>query len=64
VNVTGLRPMHPRWVELFGRPGIPKELEMRSGLRLLGWALLAAPFVLFFIEALHRLQLLRAAMDY
>jgi hypothetical protein len=25
VNVTGLRPMHPRWVELFGRPAPPKN---------------------------------------
>jgi len=64
VNVTSLRPMHPRWVQLFGHPGTPRELEMRSGLRLLGWALLLAPYVLFLIEALHRLQLFRAAMDY
>jgi hypothetical protein len=64
VNVTGLRPLHPRWVKAFGRPGSPKELEMRFDLRLLGWALLAAPFLLFFIEALRRLMVFRAAMEY
>lgn len=64
VNVTSLRPMHPRWIKAFGRPGTPAELEMRFDLRILGWALLAAPFILFFIDALHRLLLFRAAMEY
>jgi tetratricopeptide (TPR) repeat protein len=64
VNVTSLRPMHPRWIKAFGLPGTPAELEMRFDLRLLGWALLAAPFILFFIDALHRLLLFRAAMEY
>lgn len=64
VNVTSLRPMHPRWVKAFGRPGTPTELETRFDLRLLGWALLAAPFIIFFITALHRLLQFRAAMEY
>ena len=64
VNVTSLRPMHPRWIKAFGRPGTPAELEMRFELRILGWSLLVAPFILFFIDALHRLLLFRAAMEY
>jgi tetratricopeptide (TPR) repeat protein len=64
VTVTGLRPMHPRWVKQFGRPGTGKELEMRFSLRLLGWALLIAPYLLFIIEALHRIALFRTSMDY
>ena len=64
VNVTGLRPKHPRWVQYFGRPGTGNELEMRFSLRLLGWGLLVAPYVLFVIEALHRIALFRTTLDF
>jgi hypothetical protein len=62
VSTTGIMPAHPRWVALFGSPGTGDEPEMRRGMRLLGWALLLAPFTMFFIEAGHRLGVLQASM--
>lgn len=62
VAVTGMRPAPAIWVEYIGSPGTGDEPEMRRGLRLLGLALLLAPYTLFMIEAGHRLGVLQAAM--
>lgn len=62
VSVTDMRPAHPRWVKLFGRPGTGDEPDMRAGLRLLGLALLLAPYTMFLIEAGYRLGVLQASM--
>ncbi len=64
VTVTGLRPLHPKWIALFGQPGTGEEAEIRKGLRLLGWGLLAAPYLIFLIEAVHRLVLLLSTQIY
>ncbi len=62
VVVTGMRPAPEIWVKHFGPPGTGDEPEMRKGLRLLGLALLLAPYTLFLIEAGHRLGVLQASM--
>lgn len=62
VAVTGIRPAPAVWVKRFGPPGTGDEPEMRKGLRLLGLALLLAPFTLFLIEAGNRLGVLQASM--
>ncbi len=62
VSAVEMVPAHPYWVKLFGLPGVGDEPEMRRGLRLLGIALLLAPFTIFMIEAGHRLGVLRASM--
>ncbi len=62
VVVTGMRPAPQIWVKHFGPPGTNDEPEMRKGLRLLGLALLLAPYTLFLIEAGHRLGVLQASM--
>lgn len=62
VSATDLRPAHPKWIALFGLPGAGDEPEMRRGLRLLGLALLLAPYTMFFIEASLRLGVLQASM--
>lgn len=62
VSVTGMRPMHPKWIERYGAPGSPGELKTRLRLRWLGWLFLLAPFLLFFIEAGFRLLILRDAL--
>lgn len=62
ISVTEMRPAHPKWVELFGAPGSGDEPEMRRGLRLLGWALMLAPFTIFLIEAARRLNELQSSM--
>ena len=62
VSAVEMVPAHPYWIKLFGLPGTGDEPEMRRGLRLLGIALLLAPFTIFMIEAGHRLGVLRASM--
>jgi hypothetical protein len=62
VAVTGMRPAPDLWVKRFGQPGAGDEPEMRRGLRLLGWALLLAPYTMFLIEAGYRLGVLQASM--
>ncbi len=62
VSVTGMRPMHPKWIERYGRPGTGNELEARLDLRRLGWLLMLAPFTIFLIEAAFRLGDLQASM--
>ena len=62
VAVTAMRPAPEVWVKRFGPPGSGDEPEMRKGLRLLGLALLLAPFTLFLIEAGNRLGVLQASM--
>lgn len=62
VSATEMRPAHPYWIALFGQPGTGDEPDMRRGLRLLGLALLLAPYALFLIEAGLRLGELQAAM--
>jgi tetratricopeptide (TPR) repeat protein len=62
VAITGMRPAHPRWVALFGLPGAGDEPEMRQGVRLLGFALLLAPYAMFLIDAGQRLGVLRSSM--
>lgn len=62
VSVTEMRPMHPYWVDQFGEPGSGEELEMRKGIRLLGWALLLAPYTMFLIDAGQRLGVLQASV--
>jgi hypothetical protein len=55
-------PAHPFWIKKFGTPGEGDEPELRRGLRLLGLALLLAPFTIFLIEASLRLGALKASM--
>lgn len=62
VSITEMRPAHPRWVAMFGKPGEDDEPEMRRGIRLLGWALLLAPYTMFLIDAGQRLGVLHASM--
>lgn len=62
VAVTGMQPVHPRWVALVGRPGAGDEPEIQRGLRLLGLALMLAPYTLFLIEAGRRLGMLHSAL--
>ncbi len=60
--VTDMRPAHPRWVAMFGKPGDGDEPEMRQGIRLLGWALLLAPYTMLLINAGQRLSVLQASV--
>ena len=60
--MRSMRPMHPRWIDLFGTPGSNRELEMRGRLRLCGWLLMLVPFTIFMIEAGFRLGALEASM--
>jgi hypothetical protein len=60
--MIGMRPAHPKWIEIIGQPGTGDEPEIRAGLRLLGWALMLAPFTIFMIEAGYRLGVLQASM--
>lgn len=62
VSAIEMVPSHPYWVKKFGQPGEGDEPEMRRGLRLLGLALLLAPFTIFIIEASLRLGVLRSSM--
>lgn len=62
VAITEMIPAHPAWVKWFGRPGAGDEPEMRRWLRLLGWAMLLAPYTIFFLEAGRRLGELQASM--
>jgi hypothetical protein len=62
VSATEMRPAHPYWIARFGLPGTGDEPDMRRGLRLLGLAMLLAPYALFLIEAGHRLGLLQASV--
>jgi hypothetical protein len=62
VAVTGLRPLHPVWVYIFGAPRSPGEAEARFLLRILGWLLVILPYGLFFFEASMRLMKLWAAV--
>jgi tetratricopeptide (TPR) repeat protein len=62
VTVVGMRPAHPKWIEIVGQPGTGDEPEIRTGLRVLGWALMLAPFTIFLIEASYRLGVLQASM--
>ena len=62
VSVTEMRPVHPAWVAVFGKPGAGEEPEMRKGIRLLGWALLLAPYTTFLMDAGQRLVTLQSSM--
>jgi tetratricopeptide (TPR) repeat protein len=62
VAFTEMVPAHPWWVAWFGQPGTGDEPEMRRGLRLLGWALMLAPYTIFTIEAGHRLSVLQSSI--
>ncbi|MBE0697553.1 MAG: hypothetical protein IH586_11585 [Anaerolineaceae bacterium] len=62
VAVTEMVPAHPKWVAWYGRPGNGDEPEMRQGMRLLGWALMLAPYTIFMIEAGARLGMLQSAI--
>lgn len=62
VSITEMRPVHPAWVKLFGKPGAGEEPEMRKGVRLLGWALLLAPYTMFLMDAGQRLVTLQSSM--
>lgn len=62
VSITEMRPVHPAWVKLFGRPGAGEEPEMRKGIRLLGWALLLAPYTMFLMDAGQRLVTLQSSV--
>jgi hypothetical protein len=62
LSATDMRPVHPLWAKLVGKPETGDEPEMRRGLRLLGWALLATPYTMFFIEAGQRLGALQSSM--
>lgn len=62
ISITEMRPVHPAWVNLFGKPGAGEEPEMRKGIRLLGWALLLAPYSMFLMDAGQRLVTLQSSM--
>jgi hypothetical protein len=62
VSVTGMRPMHPKWIALYGTPGTGDEPQKREEMRWLGWLLMLAPFTIFLIEAGFRLGVLQSAM--
>jgi hypothetical protein len=62
VALTEMVPVHPKWIEWFGAPGTSDEPDMRRGLRLLGWALMLAPYIMFFIEAGSRLGTLQSSL--
>jgi hypothetical protein len=62
VSLTEMRPMHPRWIERFGVPGTGDEPGVRRDVRLLGMALMLAPFTIFLVEASYRLGELQASM--
>jgi tetratricopeptide (TPR) repeat protein len=55
VTITGMRPAHPLWMKQFGTPGTGDEPEMRQSVRLVGFALAMAPFIIFFLDAVARL---------
>ena len=62
VSTTEMRPMHPKWVEWFGKPGTAKEIRVRRDARWIGWGMMAIPFTLFLIEAGFRLGVMQASM--
>ncbi len=62
VSVTGMRPMHPKWIALYGTPGTGDEPQKREEMRWLGWLLMLAPFTIFLLEAGFRLGVLQSAM--
>lgn len=62
VSITEMWPVHPAWVALFGNPGAGEEPEMRKGIRMLGWALLLAPYTMFLMDAGQRLVTLQSSM--
>lgn len=62
LSATGMRPLHPLWIGLFGVPGTPGEPKMRRELRMLAWVLMLAPFTMFLIAASYRLGVLQASM--
>jgi tetratricopeptide (TPR) repeat protein len=62
VALTDMVPAHPKWVAWYGQPGSGDEPEMRRGMRLLGWALLLAPYTIFMIDAGARLGMLQSAL--
>ena len=49
IAVTGMRPMHPKWIELYGQPGTTAELGQRRKLRRAGWLLMLLPFTALMI---------------
>jgi tetratricopeptide (TPR) repeat protein len=60
VALTEMIPAHPKWIAWYGQPGSGDEPEMRRGMRLLGLALMIAPFTIFMIEAGARLGTLQS----
>lgn len=62
VALTEMVPAHPVWVAWFGQPGSGDEPDMRRGLRLLGWALLFAPYTIFTLDASARLGMLQTSL--
>lgn len=62
VSATTMRPMHPKWIEIFGAPGSGSEPETRFRLHLLGWLCMLAPFSIFLVDAGFRLGALHASM--
>jgi tetratricopeptide (TPR) repeat protein len=62
VSATTMRPMHPKWIEIFGAPGAGSEPETRFRLQLLGWLCMLAPFSIFLVDAGFRLGALSASM--
>jgi hypothetical protein len=62
VALTEMVPAHPKWVAWYGQPGSGEEPEMRRGMRLLGWALLFAPYTIYIIDAGARLGMLQSAL--
>ncbi len=62
VSATTMRPMHPKWIEMFGAPGAGSEPETRLRLHLAGWLCMLAPFSIFLVDAGFRLSALHASM--
>jgi tetratricopeptide (TPR) repeat protein len=62
VSACSMQPAHPRWLKLLGVKSTTEEPEIHNGARMLGWALLIAPYTMFFIEASHRLGILQSSM--
>jgi len=60
ISVTTARPRHPIWVTLFWKPGGAGESTARFTLGLAGWLLLLAPYLLFFLRTIERMDALRA----